>query len=86
MNTIKMMFVALAVVLLLGAVVAPRGEAQQTLTGEVRTSCEILLCLSPTGDAPRACGKALAKFRALQAAETFYPGITVAFLALCPIT
>ena len=83
MNRIKMMFIASVLMVLAQAVVTPRAQAQ-VLTGDVRLSCEALLCLSAVGNAPGECSKALAKYEAMKAQLWFNLLAVYNFLKGCP--
>ena len=78
-----MMFIASVLMVLAQAVVTPRAQAQ-VLTGDVRLSCEALLCLSAVGNAPGECSKALAKYEAMKAQLWFNLLAVYNFLKGCP--
>jgi hypothetical protein len=61
------------------AMSAGSANAQNVLTGDEATACEVILCLAASGAKPGACTAPLAKFFSIKK-----PWKRVNFLKLCP--
>jgi hypothetical protein len=74
----KKLFALAALVVALGSTASP-ARAQNILSGDVRTACEVILCLSAPGARPEECTPPLKKFFSIKK-----PWKRVNFLRLCP--